>query len=156
MRYAIPSEQYGQPCVDICNGETPFPEGAVWPVTLDMDGTQMLIADGVLREKTAEEKAAFDAAKAVYESQAEIQRQLAKPLKLKAVENRFLALCDQLTGGTEHTKLGFDVLEAIVGQIADQNTKVMVAIELLAIDAEAKREGGNLWWDDCVWHQEIV
>ena len=83
----------------------------------------------------------------------EIARQEAKPLKLKVVENKFLSICDQLTGSNTHAKLGFDELNAIAGQIQDANTKVGVAIQLLAIYAEAKREGGLKWWDDCAWHQ---
>jgi len=27
--------------------------------------------------------------------------------------------------------------------------------KLLAIDAEAKRKGGLLWWDDCTRHNNI-
>jgi hypothetical protein len=65
-------------------------------------------------------------------------------------------MCDQFIGSTAHTKLGFDTLNIIIEQIADPNVKAMAAIQLLAIDAEAKREGGNLWWDDCAWHPEVA
>jgi hypothetical protein len=105
--------------------------------------------EGYWVEMTAEEKAAVDAAE-------ESERQMAKPLKLKIVENKFLYMCDQLTGSTSHAKLGFDELQAILDQITDPNVKVMAALNLLAIDSEAKREGGLKWWDDCVWHAEIV
>ena len=105
--------------------------------------------EGYWVEMTAEEKAAVDAAE-------ETARQMAKPLKLKIAENKFLAMCDQLTGTTSHTKLGFDELQLVLDQITDPNIKVMAALNLLAIDAEAKREGGLKWWDDCSWHQEII
>ena len=79
-----------------------------------------------------------------------------KPAALKAVENRFLAMCDQLTQATTHNKLGFDIIEQLIKSIPDQATQFYLSAQLLAIDAEAKREGGNLWWDDCAWHQDIV
>ena len=81
--------------------------------------------------------------------------QTGKPLALKQAENRFLALCDTLTGSTTHAKLGFALLEQIIGTLP-QEQQVMVGLRLLAIDAECKREGGNLWWDSAEWHSEVV
>ena len=40
--------------------------------------------------------------------------------------------------------------------MTDAELKVQFAIALLSLDAELKREGGNTWWDDCVFHPEIV
>lgn len=156
MRYAIATTQYEQPCVQLCDGPTPFPEGAVWPVTLELPGYDMVIDAGVLREKTAEEKQAYVDAKAAAEVSAEAARQLAKPLVLKTAENNFLAMCDALTGGTSHTKLGFADLNAIISAIPDPGVMGLTAIRLLAVDAEAKREGGLKWWDDCTWHADIL
>jgi len=90
------------------------------------------------------------------EAQKEAERQARKPLVLKTVENKFLAMCDQLTGTTTHTKLGFDQINAIIEAIPDESTKLQAGVKLLAIDAEAKCEGGLMWWDDCKWHEEIV
>lgn len=97
-------------------------------------------------EINGNEQAAIEAA------QAKIQT--GKPLALKQAENRFLALCDLLTGTTTHTKLGFSTLEQIITTLP-QDQQVMIGIKLLAIDAEAKREGGNLWWDSAAWHNEV-
>lgn len=113
---------------------------------IDADGNQTWI------EKTPEEKAQADADEEAARKAAEQAMQDGKPLALKAAENRFLTMCDQLTGTTSHTKLGFAVLQAIIEQIADPSTKMAAALQLLAIDAEAKREGGLLWWDSCTWH----
>ena len=87
----------------------------------------------------------------------ENRRQLNKPLVLKIVENKFLMFCDLLTQGTNHTKLGFDQLGNILEVMlnSDPNRSIVLSVKLLAIDAEAKREGGNLWWDDCTWHSDI-
>jgi hypothetical protein len=101
------------------------------------DGTEMTVA----------EKATVDAAE-------EIIRQSAKPLVLKKAENTFLALCDQLTGVTTHAKLGFDLIKEILENLPAE-MQIGASLQLLAIDAELKREGGNLWWDDCAWHPEI-
>lgn len=99
-------------------------------------------------EMTAEEKVAVDVAE-------EDARQAAKPLVLKTCENSFLGLCDQLTGTNTHVKIGFDVIKMIIAELPLEY-QVSASIQLLATDAELKREGGNLWWDDCVWHPEIV
>ncbi len=93
---------------------------------------------------TAEQKAAVDAAK-------EAAWQAAKPAALKAAENNFLSLCDLLTSSTSHTKLGFAEINSIIA-LLPQEQQVVIGIKLLAIDAEAKREGGLQWWDGCVWH----
>lgn len=117
---------------------------------LDADGNRIWI------EKTPEEKAQADADEEAQKKAEEQARQDAKPLALKAVENKFLAMCDQLTGTASHTKLGFGDIQIAIDAIPDPATKMMVSVQLLAIDAEAKREGGNLWWDDCTWHADIM
>jgi len=99
-------------------------------------------------EMTEAEKAAVDAA-------AEAARQAAKPLVLKMSENSFLGLCDQLTGTNTHVKIGFNMIKMIIAELPLEY-QVSASIQLLATDAELKREGGNLWWDDCVWHPEIM
>ena len=70
-----------------------------------------------------------------------------------ALQNQYLALCDQLTGGTNHVKLGFSDLEAIVkGLMAtDPNTAVALSLQLLTLNAALVREGGVQWWDNCEW-----
>jgi len=93
---------------------------------------------------TAEQKAAVDAA-------AEAARQAAKPAALKNAENNFLSLCDLLTAATNHTKLGFGELNTIISTLPMEQ-QLTAGVKLLAVDAEAKREGGLQWWDDCVWH----
>ena len=78
----------------------------------------------------------------------------AKSAALKNAENNFLSLCDLLTSSTSHTKLGFTELYAII-ELLPQEQQVVIGVKLLAVDAEAKREGGLKWWDDCVWHTDI-
>jgi len=101
------------------------------------------------RELTVEEKAERDAEK-------ERVRQAAKSLALKTVENNFLLFCEILTGSKD--KLGFAQLEAILNAmlVTDPNNAIVLSVRLLAIDAEGKREGGNIWWDDVCWHPELV
>lgn len=155
MKYAMPTDIGAV----ICSGDTPFPAGSAWPVPPELEvlpEKYRKIENGVLLEKTAEEKAQADLDEAARKAQEEAQRQLGKPLRLKIVENTFLSICDTLTGQTSHVKLGFDTLNTIISGITDPNTKVLVSLQLLSIDAEAKREGGLLWWDDCTWHPEIV
>lgn len=56
------------------------------------------------------------------------------------------------------TKLSFDQINAIIEplMVSDANTAIVLGMRLLSIDAEAKREGGLKWWDDCEYHPEIV
>jgi hypothetical protein len=61
-----------------------------------------------------------------------------------------------LTASTNHTKLGFETLEVIINSMTNEQQKIVVTLQLLATDSQAKREGGNLWWDDCVWHPELL
>ena len=65
LEYAMPSEKYEQPVVQFTSGGTPLPAGSAYPIpdSLRNISTDYLIIDnGVLREKTAQEKADFDAA----------------------------------------------------------------------------------------------
>lgn len=68
-----------------------------------------------------------------------------------ALQNQYLTLCDQLTGGTAHVKLGFAELQAIIAEMPDKQTAMVVALQLLTLDAALKREGGLQWWDNCEW-----
>ena len=115
---------------------------------IDSTTCKLIVAEQV---NIAEEQAAQEAARIA----AEQARQDAKSLTLKTVENTFLLMCDQLTGVTTHTKLGFDQINAVISGLTDQNQAVMLSLKLLEIDAEAKREGGLLWWDTCTWHSDI-
>ena len=74
-----------------------------------------------------------------------------------ALQNRYLQMCDQLTGGTAHVKLGFAELEAVIkGLMAtDPQTAMVLSVELLTLDAALKREGGLQWWDNCVWTEGL-
>ena len=68
-----------------------------------------------------------------------------------------MLFCQQLTGGTM-TKLTFDQINSTINGLmeSDVNAAVVASLNLLAIDAEAKREGGLKWWDTCEYHLEIV
>jgi len=62
MIYGMPILQYGLPCVELCEGDEPFPVEAVCPVIDGLAGEDMVIDSGVIREKTADEKAAYQTA----------------------------------------------------------------------------------------------
>jgi hypothetical protein len=181
-RYAIET----QDGVVIRRGNTPFPEGAVHPAPLDYNPPRYYkIVDGQVIEKseeekrivdlpakyreynevlkqweelTAEEKAAVDAAEAQAIIDEEAATQAAKSPELKRVENEFLLFCDQITGTTTHTKLGFPELKMILGQIKENNLQQFndARDALLLIQEQAIREGGTRWWDTCTWHAEVV
>lgn len=87
---------------------------------------------------------------------AEGQRQSQKSIELKTTENAFLNLCDTLTGSQD--KLGFPELETRLTNlmVIDEKTAILLSLKLLSVDAAGKRYGGLLWWDDCVWHSDIV
>jgi len=89
------------------------------------------------------------------EAAVDVYSQSKKPYKLKVVENKFIDYCEQLTGLKE--KASFDQLNTIITQMleTDPNTATVLSLNLLAIDAEAKREGGLEWWDTCDWHDDI-
>jgi hypothetical protein len=116
--------------------------------------TDTLIQDRLNAEEAARQAlAAQQAQQAIIDEQ---NRQLNKPLELKKTENNFLLICEQLSGN--RNKLGFEELNTIIEGllVSDQNTAVVLSIKLLSLDAAGKRLGGNLWWDDCVWHEDIV
>lgn len=97
---------------------------------------------------------------AVSEIWAEQQRQNDKSIELKEAENNFILLCDALTGSTSHIKVGKPELEAIINNLPINGAMVMT-LKLLVCDSDLNRiylkEGKlNAWWDDCVWHQDIV
>jgi hypothetical protein len=84
-----------------------------------------------------------------------LERQFNKSIELKTVENKFLLLCEQLCGSK--TKLGFDILENKITELlaTDPNTAIMLSVRLLSLDAEGKREGGLVWWNDIHWHNDL-
>jgi hypothetical protein len=75
-----------------------------------------------------------------------------------AYENEYLTMCDQLTGGTSKTKLGFAELQTIITamQATDPQTAMVLALKLLTLNAALVRTGGVMWWDDCKWHPEVA
>ena len=108
------------------------------------------------RRATQEEIDARAAEAQAAAARAEIDRQLNKPLALKKAENNFFSMCYVLFSSME--KRGFsDITTALDAmKITDPQTAMVLSIQLLGIDAEAKREGGLQWWDDAVYHPEIV
>jgi len=84
-------------------------------------------------------------------------KQDAKSITLKQTENSFLIICDQLSGTTNKVKLGFAELEDKINKLVETDplNGMKISIKLLSIDASGKREGGILWWDDCVWHNDL-
>jgi hypothetical protein len=129
--------------------------GLVMQSQTQLDMSRKKVLDGAIVDMTPEECAIMDAKEASEAAAAEVARQAAKSAELKAAENRFFALCAAvgLSG-----KPGFDALNAAILALkeSDPDTARDAAIELLAIDAECKREGGLSWWDDAAYHAEIV
>ena len=121
--------------------------GITWQ---DGDGTN---AVAIYHDQLIADRLAREAAQAATN---EVIRQSAKSLELKATENSYLMVCQQLSGS--RTKLGFADLEARITALmaTDKDTAVALTLKLLTLDASGKREGGNKWWDDIAWHQEIV
>ena len=160
--------------VAISNGETPFPDGAIFPIAIELraeSAAHLKVVGGVVQLKTDAERAFADLP-AKYKKQVnevwvemsqeeknavdaaeEAARQAKKALVLKTAENAYLTMCDQLSGQTAHTKLGFGELKTIIGTLPAEQ-QVLVTLNLLALDAELKREGGLMWWDDCAWHPD--
>ena len=100
MRYAMPIFVFGLPCVEIKDGNTPFPEGAVWPCNLVGSGYDMIIDNGNIRWKTEEEKKALRDASYVppVPEQTEEEYQNSKSDLLKQLENVYIDfLTDQWT-----------------------------------------------------------
>jgi len=178
MHYALPVIiEFDNICgVSVLDGETPFPDGSIAPVPFEywsLPSNNMTIINGQIVTRTPEQIAFSNLAskykkqveglwvemtaeeKAIVDAGGESARQAAKPLALKTAENAFLSMCDQISGGTSHIKLGFAALEQLILQLPSEQ-QILVSVRLLAIDAELKREGGNLWWDDCAWHPELV
>lgn len=152
----MPTTSYGLPCVELCDGEEPLPDGAAYPVPEGVEAINMVIDAGVVREKTIDERLTYAiAVQADVEAQ-EVARQLAKDDDLKRAENAFLVFCDSVTGGTSHTKLSIPQLNDIGAQLTDQQMYAALTIKLLAIDAQLKTMAGNGWWYDCQWHPEIA
>ena len=156
MIYAMPATSYGLPCVELCDGDEPLPEGAAYPVPADLDWVDMIIDNGTVREKTTEEKLDYVTAVHAAVDAEEADRQLAKLDDLKRAENAFLALCDSVTGQTTHIKLSIPQLNAIGATITDPQVKAGMTLTLLAIDAQLKTMVGNGWWFDCQWHPEVA
>ena len=96
-----------------------------------------------------------EAEKEAQRIEAERLRQLNKPLALKKVENNFLLFCEMLTGS--RNKLGFEEITTILNNmlVSDPNTAIVLSLKMLGINSEGLREGGNLWWDDAKYHEEL-
>jgi hypothetical protein len=159
MKYAITYTKYELDCARIEKGKTPLPVGSAYPVPanlMEIPSNYLIIDTGVLREKTTEEKTAYDDAKTAADEVLKQAHQVGKPLILKAVENNFLLICDAMTGTTTHTKIGFTELQQLGDLITDPAEKTALTLNLLSLDAQAKTEGGMDWWSDCEWHEEIV
>ena len=166
LEYAVSYTEYELACAQIAKGKTPLPEGTVYPVQGNLKkipSKYLIIDNGVLREKTTEEKAVYDAAKIAADDAKQTARQLAKTLELKTAENNFLDLCDALTGESDHAKLGFPALEVLINAIAQWDTRTDMTVKLLVLNTQAQRyfgadpnAVGNFWWDDCIWHPEIA
>ena len=128
------------------SGDTPYPPVAVWqarcPRTADV--RTLSIIDGVV---------VIDPVKV---NSIQFGNQLAKSDKLKAAENKFFDLCFAIFGDRE--KRGFDELNSAIETLTttDPSTATALAIRLLAVDAECKREGGNQWCDTAAYHEEIL
>jgi hypothetical protein len=106
-------------------------------------------------EAMALDQSLVDAAQVEILAEAERARQAAKSLVVRTAENRFLALCDTLTGLTTHVKLSFEAITTILAAMPPEQS-IVLSLQLLAIDAELKREAGLQWWDDCAWHPELA
>ena len=117
-----------------------------------LDISRMKVLDGVLTQMNEAEREIMDALEAEQAASAEIARQAAKPEKLKAAENNFFALCSLL--GLSG-KPGFGEIQAVLDGMEDQDQAAALAIRLLGIDAECKREGGLQWWDGAIYHSEV-
>ena len=120
-----------------------------------VDVSRKKFVDGQLVDMTEAESAIMDGIGAQAATDAEAARQAAKPDKLKAAENKFFDLCFAVFG--DRTKRGFDELNVTIQTLAetDQSTASALALQLLAVDAECKREGGNTWWDTAAYHEEV-
>ena len=90
MIYAMPTTSYGLSCVELCDGEEPYPIGATWPIIDGVEWYDMVIDTGVVREKTPEEKQAYQNAIVADLAQKEEEWQLAKSPALKALENIYV------------------------------------------------------------------
>jgi len=82
--------------------------------------------------------------------------QAVKTTTLKLAENKFMDVCESIIG--QKVKLGFDEIQEIIEPMQTNNPEMFMglSIKLLAIDSELKREGGVKWWDDCIYHPEVV
>ena len=82
----------------------------------------------------------------------EAERQAAKDPGLKQLENQFVIYYSAL-GFVE--KPGFEEIVALLNTWEDKLKASEMGILGLSIDAAAKRYN-MLWWDDCVYHPEVV
>lgn len=114
-----------------------------------IDVSRKKILAGQLVDMTEAESAIMDGIEAQAAADAEAARQAAKPDALKTAENNFFALCAAL--GLEG-KPGFATIQTTLDEMQDQQAAMLIALRLLAIDAEAKREGGLQWWNDAEVH----
>ena len=82
--------------------------------------------------------------------------QASKSDVVKACENKFLMVCEQLTGSRD--KLGFDELGLLVGEVGQTNFVAgqMLFNNLTYINQYLLRESSPQWWDTCVWHSDVT
>lgn len=123
---------------------TPVPEGYI-------------LLSRTFAQSETDAEFAVDSITTISVEESEAQRQAAKSVNLKTAENNFYVLCQTL-GFPASAKPGFDELNVVLEQmqITMPQEAVVLSVKLLAVDAAAKREGGLRWWDDCIWHPEIV
>lgn len=98
---------------------------------------------------TPEEQIAADIAE-------EARFQSQKSDETKYCENKFILLCEQLTGVKE--KCGFGELTLLMDEIKQTNSIVAfdLSLQLIALDAQLKRASGMMWWDTASYHPEIT
>lgn len=143
MQYGMPILSYGQPCVQICEGTEPFPIDAAWPIIEGLAGIDMIIVEGVLREKTAEEKQAYVDAVAADAVQQEAAWQLAKPPMLKAVENIYVGFLSGMWTDLLRT-LGVvpaDYTITVDNTDASQNILYLMQVRAVDFDNYSKMAG---------------
>ena len=107
--------------------------------------------------ETPEQLTEWQTAQSNAAAQAAVQFQADKSDALKSAENNFFYLCAALFAG-DMTKRGFAELTPVIESImaTNQAQGITLSLKLLAVDAEAKREGGLNWWDTATFHPEAV
>lgn len=73
-------------------------------------------------------------------------------------ENRFLQICDELSGRTDKQKLDDTQIESAIRnmKLTDRNRATDLAEELLSIQSRLATRYTPAWWFTCVWHPEVA